>query len=942
MPAPDVTTTLTQQLRALETVPDSYLVVSPEFVILTASNAYLADTLKRRADLVGRYLFDAFPDNPAALEAHAVRNWRASLELVIATGEPHQMALQHYDVLDPERPGHFVERHWLPRNTPVFDDQGQLSYFIHSSVNVTKEVQARHALAQAQGREQEARLAAERERLRLHQLVLQAPVAMCLLQGPDFVYELVNPSYQQLLAGRALLGKPLLEAVPEFRGSAVWERLQQVYRTGQTHQDQEVPLPFGQPAGGEARYFNHTFQARYTAHQQVDGVYVFAFDVTEQVHARQQVRHQQGLLRQIMQQVPAAIATLHGPEHRYSFFNNGYQALSGGRTRVGRPVAEVLPEVVAQGFIGLLDQVYATGKPFLGTEMPLHLFEAATGQSEARYVDFIYQPLTDAQHQTQGILAFVVDVTDKVRARQQADALQAQLLATARHQAAERLAFYQVFEQTPALVALLRAPGHRYEYVNPTYQSFFPGRPLVGLNAAQAVPELQAQGFIALMDRVYQTGETYFGQELPFAPLPTAGQSLRTGYFDFTYQAYRENGEVAGISIFAFDVTERVIVRREREAQRRQLVETFAQAPVAICVFRGPAYVLELVNPPMGAMLGHPLPALVGRPFFEALPELVDQGLREVLDQVRQTGTPFVAQERAIYLAHRPQDLGFYNFVYEPLRDEQDQVVAITCVANDVTEQVRARQQVQDLNEALLTSNAELQESNRQLTRTNVDLDTFVYTASHDLKAPITNIEGIVHALRETLPPAVQQDEVITHLLGLLDQTVSRFQLTIAQLTDLTRLQQTYNEPAQRLALAPIVAGVLADLAPSITAAAQVQLDVPADLHVSFAPASLRSIVYNLLSNAVKYRDPARPAQVWLRAEQQTSGVALTVRDNGLGLSESQQARLFRAFQRLHTHVEGTGVGLYMIKRLIDNAGAQIAVTSTPGVGSTFTVTFAS
>jgi PAS domain-containing protein len=147
MPSLDTSSPLTQQLSALETVPDSYIVVSPELRILTASNAYLADTLKRRDELVGRYLFDAFPDNPAAPGANAVRNWRASLELVIATGKPHQMALQHYDVLDPERPGHFVERHWLPRNTPVFDDQGQLSYIIHSSVNVTEEVQARRAMS---------------------------------------------------------------------------------------------------------------------------------------------------------------------------------------------------------------------------------------------------------------------------------------------------------------------------------------------------------------------------------------------------------------------------------------------------------------------------------------------------------------------------------------------------------------------------------------------------------------------------------------------------------------------------------------------------------------------------------------------------------------------------------------------------------------------------
>jgi len=98
--------------------------------------------------------------------------------------------------------------------------------------------------------------------------------------------------------------------------------------------------------------------------------------------------------------------------------------------------------------------------------------------------------------------------------------------------------------------------------------------------------------------------------------------------------------------------------------------------------------------------------------------------------------------------------------------------------------------------------------------------------------------------------------------------------------------------------------------------------------------------VYNLLSNALKYRDPARPAQVWLQTEQLPQGVVLTVRDTGLGLTESQQQRLFQVFQRLHTHVEGSGVGLYMIKRLIENAGATIAVTSIPGVGTTFTVTF--
>ncbi|GAB2785831.1 hypothetical protein GCM10027175_25470 [Hymenobacter latericoloratus] len=77
-----------------------------------------------------------------------------------------------------------------------------------------------------------------------------------------------------------------------------------------------------------------------------------------------------------------------------------------------------------------------------------------------------------------------------------------------------------------------------------------------------------------------------------------------------------------------------------------------------------------------------------------------------------------------------------------------------------------------------------------------------------------------------------------------------------------------------------------------------------------------------------------------IAAGRTPQAVVLTVQDNGLGLSELQQRQLYGLFQRLHTHVEGTGVGLYIVKRLIENAGGSIAVQSEVGVGTTFTVTF--
>ena len=284
---------------------------------------------------------------------------------------------------------------------------------------------------------------------------------------------------------------------------------------------------------------------------------------------------------------------------------------------------------------------------------------------------------------------------------------------------------------------------------------------------------------------------------------------------------------------------------------------------------------------------------------------------------------------------------GYYSVIFKPLRDEHQRITRIAVMWTESTDQVLARQQVQDLNEALATTNAELHESNTRLTRTNADLDTFVYTASHDLKAPITNIESIVLALRDTLPPVVQQSDLVAHLLHLLEQTVARFQFTIAQLTDISRLQLVHTGPVEPVNLAQVLDDVCLDLAPAIRAAkAQLTVEVAPELVVSFSPANLRSVIYNLLSNAVKYRSLDRPVDVTVRAEQLPGTVGLIVQDNGLGMSDLQQRQLFGLFQRLHTHVEGTGVGLYITKRLMENVGGTISVCSQPDTGSTFTLTF--
>ena len=130
------------ELCLLEAAPGAYLVLDPTFNIVAVTDAYLRATLTVREQIVGRELFDVFPDNPNDPEATGTRNLRASLETVLRTGAPHSMPVQKYDI---RRPGsaEFEERYWKPHNTPVIID-GEVAYIIHSVEDATSLVRLEH------------------------------------------------------------------------------------------------------------------------------------------------------------------------------------------------------------------------------------------------------------------------------------------------------------------------------------------------------------------------------------------------------------------------------------------------------------------------------------------------------------------------------------------------------------------------------------------------------------------------------------------------------------------------------------------------------------------------------------------------------------------------------------------------------------------------------
>jgi len=211
----------------------------------------------------------------------------------------------------------------------------------------------------------------------------------------------------------------------------------------------------------------------------------------------------------LMEDAPVFLAILTGPEHTFVSTNRQYRALLGGRDLVGMPVREAVPEVAGQGFFELLDAVYATGEPFVGTELPITLARGDDGTLEDAYVTFVYQPTRDATGAIDGILATGYEVTKQVRARMAAQAAAA--LAEA-----ERTYLAAVLEQLPVGVVIATVPTGEIRHYNARAEALL-GHPLIQVDAVEGYAEYGA---------IHPDGSPYTPAEYPIVRGVREGETI--------------------------------------------------------------------------------------------------------------------------------------------------------------------------------------------------------------------------------------------------------------------------------------------------------------------------------------------------------------------------------------------------------------------------------
>ena len=413
-----------------------------------------------------------------------------------------------------------------------------------------------------------------------------------------------------------------------------------------------------------------------------------------------------------------------------------------------------------------------------------------------------------------------------------------------------------------------------------------------------------------------------------------------------------KTGQVQYIIHTVEDITEKLRLEEESRVTGQKLGEIenrfrnmVEQAPVAILLTQGEEVVIEIVNAPMMEFMNRTSEKeLLGKKMLEALPELEGQPALQTVVNVQKTGVPWKGDEVPVDLMKNGRtERHYFNFSYTPVV-EAGIVTGVLHVAVDVTPQVEIRMKIEELvsrrTQELAQANEALLATNIELTRSNNNLEEFTHAVSHDLKEPIRKINFFTRQLRDLLTHQAQEAELA--LLNKIGNATQRMNNLIEDLLQFSHVSQRPHQKEQ-VDLNKTVQAVYHELELAIQEKKATLQTAQLPVVCGYA-GQLEQLLQNLVSNALKYSRKEVPPCITISAglvtEQGKPYHLIGVRDNGIGFEQQYEERIFQMFSRLHGKNEysGTGVGLSIVKKVLENHGGFIHATSTPGEGSVFSI----
>ena len=465
---------------------------------------------------------------------------------------------------------------------------------------------------------------------------------------------------------------------------------------------------------------------------------------------------------------------------------------------------------------------------------------------------------------------------------------------------------------------------------------------------------------LPIFKEIIETKKSSQGTEYPF--LLDRNGVVETGYFNFIFKPIVENDQVIEIMLVAFEVTETVKARFVLEESEKQFKNFVMQSPIAMSIFKGHDLKIEMVN---NAMLENfwrkKYEDVIGKGLVEIFPNLADLKYPEILRNILKTGVPVSDKESFASLEDDKGTWEFYiDYDYLPLRELDGTISGIMATSTDVTDRVEARKkleqfskdlekQVQLRTKQLKVANDKLQLSIQALENRNEELEAFAYVSSHDLQEPLRKIQMFISRIKE------KEDENLTekgkNYFDIIIDSATRMRILIDDLLEFSKTN-TNNNKVETINLNTILKEVLENLSDAIeTSNAEIKsVSLPEIVGVPF---QMNQVFSNILGNAIKFSKKNTVPKIsivsGIASKEEISALNLNpdtkfykidISDNGIGLIDGMEKKIFEVFQRAHSkqEYEGTGIGLAIVKKIITNHEGAIYAKCNEAQGTTFTI----
>jgi two-component system CheB/CheR fusion protein len=719
----------------------------------------------------------------------------------------------------------------------------------------------------------------------LHRYLMESPAPFVILKGSEHIFEFVNSSYHQLTGNRDLLGKKMMEAIPELKGQGFVEIVDEVYRTGKPYTGAEMPAFIEKVKGKPAQvYVNLHCQALENEQGIIEGILVFSFDVTELVLGRKHLERNAEMIQNLYLNAPAYVATFRGPTHIYDLVNPSYQKLFGSRKIQGKPVMEALPELEGQGLDKLLDNVYNTGEIFVGKEILIWLaYDEGLAPAE-RYFNFSYQPIYNYNKIITGVLVFGYEATEQILAKKM------QL------EYAER--FRTLADTMPQKMNTTDADGN-IDYLNQQWYDY----------TNMHFEELKDWGWEKMMhpddleitvknwQHSIKTGEVYQLEH-------------RFRRYDGTYRWHLSRGlpeKDKDGKIISWIATHTDIDDQKNAEEKIRAAEEFSRSvlqssPDCVKVLDKEGLLYFMNTNGLCQMEIDDFNFVKNQPWWQ----LWGEGNKQFVETALATALAGNKAQFQAYCLTAKKTPKWWDVIVSPLFSPDGEVTQLISVSRDITERIKLEQKK----------------------------DEFISIASHEMKTPLTTAKAYLQLLELSLGTENATANLYVKKASL---SVGRLNELVGELLDVSKIQHgklDYNISSFNFnEMVDITVEDVQHTSPkhAIAKTGKVHQQVVGDKD------RLQQVIINLLSNAIKYSPDS--LDIYINIAEQDNEIKVSVKDNGIGISQQHLDKIFDRYYRVEEHAiqfQGLGIGLFISYEIILRHKGKLWVESEPGKGSTF------